>query len=176
MSAGKVDPALCRRLAAEARGLSEVERAQLTAAAELAERPALTADEVRTEVADAIMSDSEVVCDIKLQAKAWNRANRIAARVAEKLAGRQLAAAFDSASRAITGQSAADLNARLDIEQRAYPSPGFDTSDVVPVESIGNWDTPEQTTTPAPLKTMAELQSDGGERPRVIETDPSRSE
>lgn len=99
----KLDPALCRRLSAalaeqyafaEKHGYGITAAAahdaaeQLTAAAEMAERPALTADEVRAVVREAVM---ETQGEWRYHGHpVESAANAIAARVAEKLAGRVL--------------------------------------------------------------------------------------
>lgn len=89
-----------------------------------------------------------------------------------------LATAFDSAARAITGQSAAALNAKLDSELIDDPDNRFDSSDaetVLPTTSMGDWDMAgDQVTSPAPLQTMAEVQADGGEAPHVESKDGAR--
>lgn len=51
--------------------------------------------------------------------------------------------AFDPAAVAVTARPASEPPVRLTIEQRTYPSPGFDMNDAVPVAPIGGWGPPD---------------------------------
>lgn len=87
-------------------------RSAVAAAAEMADRPALTADEIRMVVDRAYHAEHG--------SRGWGSSadagKGIAERVVTQFAGRRIPAALDSTSRAIAGQPAADLNARLDAE------------------------------------------------------------
>lgn len=92
--------------------------AQLTAAAELAERPMLTtADDVRAVVRGVLgvaIGDS-IATGYRLDIE------HVADRIMVRLAGRVLATAFDRAAVAITGQPAAELNEQFDAKLGQTP-------------------------------------------------------
>lgn len=114
MTAAKLDSEVCdaawldeaRRDAVAGFGFNaESARKMLAHITALEQRPALAEGEVRAVVVQAIDACTDAVGVVVR--------DRIADRVAEKLAGRSLAAAFDRAAVAITGQPAAALAAQL---------------------------------------------------------------
>lgn len=92
----------------------------------------------------------------------------------EDLGPGTLGPAFDRASIAITGVPAAELTARLNDKLRRHPDRRFDDSDIGPPADLDFGAEDDQRTSPAPMQTMAEVVSDGGERPRVSESGPVR--
>lgn len=95
------------------------------------------------------------------------------ARIREALAG-TVKQAFDRASVAVTGVPAAQLTARLNDNLRRHPDRQFDDSDIEPPTELDFGPEDDQRTSPVPQQTMAEVVSDGGERPRITESGPVR--